>query len=243
MTTAQSILNAAAGHMQARAATYDKPEGERSMGKAVQAFNAIAGRDLSEAEGWLLLAVLKNVRLFQRPGYHADSAEDAVAYGALLAEAKAREVVQPAAVPYIGTDRRKTTCKDHLPVGDADADGWIKWEGGECPVPYGTRIDVEYRSGARAMDIRALVRKLTGRTATHWEHINCSSDTVAYRLSKEASHAEEVRRAIAEIDAQDVPYIGPDRRACGNDLDDMVRAGKSVLAEDCGACGNVGREA
>ena len=33
------------------------------------------------------------------------------------------------------------------------------------------------------------------------------------------------RRAIAEIDAQDVPYIGPDRRACGNDLDDMVRAG------------------
>ena len=106
MTTAQSILNAAAGHMQARAATYDKPEGERSMGKAVQAFNAIAGRDLSEAEGWLLLAVLKNVRLFQRPGYHADSAEDAVAYGALLAEAKAREVVQPAAVPYIGPDRR-----------------------------------------------------------------------------------------------------------------------------------------
>ena len=85
----------------------------------------------------LLLAVLKNVRLFQRPGYHADSAEDAVAYGALLAEAKARELEQPAAVPY----------------------------------------------------------------------------------------------------------IGPDRRACGNDLDDMVRAGKSVLPEDCGACGNVGREA
>jgi len=66
---------------------------------------------------------------------------------------------------------------------------------------------------------------------------------VAYRLSKEASHAEEVRRAIAEIDAQDVSYIGPDRRACGNDLDDMLRAGKSVLPEDCGACGNVGREA
>jgi len=113
MTTAQSILNAAAGHMQARAATYDKPEGERSMGKAVQAFNAITGRDLSEAEGWLLLAVLKNVRLFQRPGYHADSAEDAVAYGALLAEAKAREVEQPAAVPYIGPDRRLSKEASH----------------------------------------------------------------------------------------------------------------------------------
>lgn len=153
------------------------------------------------------------------------------------------EAVQPSAVPYIGPDRRKTTCKDHLPVGDADADGWIKWEGGECPVPYGTRIDVEYRGGARARDIRALVRKLTGHAATHWEHINGSSDIVAYRLSKEASHAEEVLRAIAEIDAQDVSYIGPDRRACGNDLYDMVRAGKSVLPEDAGACGNVGREA
>ena len=31
-TTASSILEAAAGHMRDRAATYDKPEGERSMG-------------------------------------------------------------------------------------------------------------------------------------------------------------------------------------------------------------------
>ena len=52
-----------------------------------------------------------------------------------------------------------------------------------------------------------------------------------------------LKRAIAEIDAQAAPYIGPDRRACGNDIDDMVRAGKSVLPEDAGACGNVGREA
>ena len=52
-----------------------------------------------------------------------------------------------------------------------------------------------------------------------------------------------LKRAIAEIDAQAVPYIGPDRRTCGNDLSDMVRAGKSVMPEDCGSCGNVGREA
>jgi len=44
----------------------------------------------------------------------------------------------------------------------ADEGGWIKWEGGECPVPYGTRIDVEYRSGARAVGIGALVPKMTG---------------------------------------------------------------------------------
>ena len=41
-----------------------------------------------------------------------------------------------------------------------------------------------------------------------------------------------LKRAIAEIDAQEL-----------RDIDDMVRAGKSTLSEDCGACGNVGREA
>lgn len=84
---ATDILNKAAQHMADRASTYDKPEGERSMGRAVEAFNAITGRDLSEPEGWLLLQVLKDVRLFTRPGYHADSAEDCVAYAALKAEA------------------------------------------------------------------------------------------------------------------------------------------------------------
>lgn len=77
--------------MRDRAATYDKPDGERSMGRAVEAFNAITGRDLTEPEGWLLLQVLKDVRLFQRPGYHADSAEDCIAYAALKAEAKAAD--------------------------------------------------------------------------------------------------------------------------------------------------------
>ena len=97
--TAPELLERAAGHMRDRAATYDKPEGERSMGKTVAAFNAVTGRDLSEAEGWLLLDILKQVRLFQRPGYHADSAEDHIAYAALMAEAKAREV-QPGATAF-----------------------------------------------------------------------------------------------------------------------------------------------
>lgn len=89
--TAPEILKRAADHMANRAATYDRPEGERSMGAAVVAFNAIAQKDLTEAEGWLLLQLLKDVRLWQRPGYHADSAEDCVAYAALKAEAKQKE--------------------------------------------------------------------------------------------------------------------------------------------------------
>jgi hypothetical protein len=86
--SAPLLLEQARGHMEARASTYDQPGGERSMGKAVAAFNAITGRALAESEGWLLLQLLKDVRLFQRPGYHADSAEDCIAYAALKAEAK-----------------------------------------------------------------------------------------------------------------------------------------------------------
>ena len=87
---APELLGRAAKHMHDRSATYDEPEGERSMGKAVTAFNAITGRNLTEGEGWLLLQVLKDVRLFARSGYHADSAEDCIAYAALKAEAMGR---------------------------------------------------------------------------------------------------------------------------------------------------------
>src|SRR5690606_17992482 len=44
-----------------RGKEYDQPGGERSMGRCVQAFNAITGKDLTEAEGWLLLQILKDV--------------------------------------------------------------------------------------------------------------------------------------------------------------------------------------
>ena len=85
---APELLGRAAAHMHTRSATYDAPDGERSMGKAVAAFNAITGHTLTESEGWLLLQVLKDVRLFTRSDYHADSAEDCIAYAALKAEAK-----------------------------------------------------------------------------------------------------------------------------------------------------------
>lgn len=87
-TTAQGLLSKARDHMLDRAATYDKPEGERSMRRAVEAFNAITGRDLEESEGWLLLQVLKDVRDRQRREPHVDSLEDCIAYAALKAESR-----------------------------------------------------------------------------------------------------------------------------------------------------------
>ena len=85
---AAELLGRAAAHMHDRSSTYDEPEGERSMGKIVMAFNAITGRDLTESEGWMFMQQVKLVRLFTRREYHADSAEDNIAYAALLAEAK-----------------------------------------------------------------------------------------------------------------------------------------------------------
>lgn len=89
--SAPALLTAAAKHMNDRAATYDKPEGERSMAQTVVVFEAYHGIKLTEAQGWHFMQVLKDVRLFTRDSYHADSAEDCIAYAALKAEAKAQE--------------------------------------------------------------------------------------------------------------------------------------------------------
>ena len=88
---AVAFLEQAATLLAERATQYDKPSGERSMGKTVAAFNIVTGHALSEAEGWLLLQLLKDVRQWQTPGkMHRDSAEDCIAYSALKAEALAR---------------------------------------------------------------------------------------------------------------------------------------------------------
>jgi hypothetical protein len=85
---AVQLLEKAVGHMTARAAIYDSPNGERSAQKTVTAFNAITGHTLTEAEGFLFLQILKDVRQWQRPDTpHIDSIEDAVAYAALKGEA------------------------------------------------------------------------------------------------------------------------------------------------------------
>lgn len=89
-TSANSILNAAAEHMQDRAATYDKPEGERSMGATVEAFKATTGIELTEEQGWHFMVLLKMVRS-QQGDYRADNFEDGAAYVALAGEAAAKE--------------------------------------------------------------------------------------------------------------------------------------------------------
>lgn len=157
MMKADQLLQKAAQHMQDRAATYDKPEGERSMGKAVAAFNAITGRDLSEPEGWLLLQLLKDVRLFQRPGYHADSAEDCIAYAALKAEAKAGEVA---------------------PAPTSKSDHWKGHSGFGCPVNKESTVVVEYENGTAYGPVRA------GLLSWEWGTSNPGFDIKKYRVAR-----------------------------------------------------------
>ena len=86
VTTAADFLRAGLKHMEDRAKTYDKPEGERSMRATVRAFQQITGIHIDEEQGWLFMAMLKAVRSQQGP-YRADSYEDGAAYFALAGEA------------------------------------------------------------------------------------------------------------------------------------------------------------
>ena len=85
---ATDYLRQAALTMEERAKQYDQPEGERSMGKTVAAFNIITGHKLREDQGWLFMSLLKDVRDQSTERPHEDSCIDKVAYSALYAEAR-----------------------------------------------------------------------------------------------------------------------------------------------------------
>lgn len=87
---APTILEAAAGHMVNRAATYDSPDGERSMEKTIATFNALTGNTLTVPQGWHFMGILKMVRA-ESGAYCADCYEDGAAYFALAGEAAAAE--------------------------------------------------------------------------------------------------------------------------------------------------------
>ena len=74
---------------------------------------------------------------------------------------------------------------------------WIKWEGGECPVPEGTLIDVKHRDGEKHKKVPAL-----GAYNYHWGHAGHDGDIVAYRLAKPKKAAEPAQEAQGEPTVQ-----------------------------------------
>ena len=83
---AKDILKKAATIQDERAEQRDSPRGERTMGKAINAFNAITGKGLAETDGWLLMCCLKMAR-GQHGVFVADDYDDLVGYASLYGEA------------------------------------------------------------------------------------------------------------------------------------------------------------
>ena len=94
LLTANHFLEAALNHLGNRASTYDNPQGERSMGRTVEAFNTITGNKLTEEQGYLFMVLLKAVRS-QQGKYKSDSYEDGAAYFALMGEVGEKERKSP----------------------------------------------------------------------------------------------------------------------------------------------------
>jgi hypothetical protein len=87
MKTAPEYLATAKAEMEDRAASRDVGA-ERSMAKAVAAFNVLYSRNLTETEGWQFMSLLKKSRGAQG-AYREDDYIDDVAYCALAAECEA----------------------------------------------------------------------------------------------------------------------------------------------------------
>jgi hypothetical protein len=160
---AQDFLNAGLSHMQDRAATYDKPTGERSMAATVGAFKSVCGIGITEEQGWLFMGLLKMVRS-QQGEFKADNYEDEAAYAALRGEC----AFAARAIGY-----------KPLPV-EADPYGWITWDGGECPVSGDTEIHTIYRM--ESMDDFDNGTCKAGEF--DWSHSGGRFDIIAYRTHK-----------------------------------------------------------
>lgn len=53
---------------------------------------------------------------------------------------------------------------------------WIEWNGGEMPVPSGTKIEVRHSDGDE------FITQAGGRGAARWRHIGTEEDIVAYKI-------------------------------------------------------------
>lgn len=58
-----------------------------------------------------------------------------------------------------------------------DADGWIKWDGGGCPVDSHVTVEASRRDGAKHIPMRASMFR--------WGHLLNGSDIIAYRVVKD----------------------------------------------------------
>ena len=87
---AVAMLHEAANTLHDRAVSRDTPEGERSIGAAVAAFNAIYGTDITPQQGWMFMVFLKAARSANGQT-NMDDFVDGAAYFALAGEEASKQ--------------------------------------------------------------------------------------------------------------------------------------------------------
>ena len=81
----------------------------------------------------------------------------------------------------------------------ADDDGWIEWDGGECPLPGGSECGVKHRDGDVFDNTFA-----GSNLASDWSHTCDDGDIIAYRpILSEPSKPE-----APEWDGKGLPPVG-----------------------------------
>ena len=71
---------------------------------------------------------------------------------------------------------------------------WIKWEGGECPVATGTRVEVKHRDGDYS--------EWRADSSEWWPANGRGSDIVAYRLHAERNENPITHKALGRLHAK-----------------------------------------
>lgn len=68
----------------------------------------------------------------------------------------------------------------------AASEGWIEWGGGECPVEYGTMVDIRDGDGYEWYGVKATpAREYSDACGTFWEHKGSpENNIISYRLHK-----------------------------------------------------------
>ena len=78
---------------------------------------------------------------------------------------------------------------------------WIKWDGGECPVPPKTLVEVKLRSGTVMGPGRAF--------GYRWNHLGNRTDIIAYRTVTEQPDLEAAEKLLRDNRYTVIPPAKP----------------------------------
>ena len=89
----------------------------------------------------------------------------------------------PADPVVIGAISAIAKAEAALAEPQADADGWIPWSGGECPIPEGMAFDLRFRDGVTLL----AASSISPASEWGWNHERSPYGIIAYRIIKESN--------------------------------------------------------